>query len=200
LIVYLETNFVIEVAYRQQEVSSCESILGRTNHIDLRVPAVCLCEAHFQYTGRVDRTDETMKKTSVLLGSLKRSKRYAQRADDLDGELGNLVSTTTALDKEHFDMVITRLSEVCRIIGLSPSILKESQSLQTTFGLKPLDSLVAASVLADLSTLQSTSQKIFISRDRKMLADPQLRDRFDAHNCKIFLKFDSADNFITAAL
>ena len=200
MIVYLESNFVLEVAYRQEEVSACEAILGLKGQLDLRVPAVCICEPYFRHLGRIAETEKITQSTSTLLTQLRRSARYTDRANTVSHEFSTLVSNTNDLDKAHLDMALKQICEIANLIPLSADVLGGSQKLQAEFGLKPLDALIVASVLADLSKHQQARPKVFVSRDRKMFYDPQVRELLSNQSCKIITKFTDGEKFIRSML
>ena len=52
MIVYVETNFILELAFQQEQRDACEEILhlSETGSVKLVIPAYCLAEPHEKLT------------------------------------------------------------------------------------------------------------------------------------------------------
>ena len=50
--IYIETNFVLELVFEQEQHTSCEQILalGESGRLRLIIPAYCLAEPHEKLT------------------------------------------------------------------------------------------------------------------------------------------------------
>jgi len=58
--VYVETNFVLELAFDQEQKTQCELILNlcETGKINLIIPAYCLAEPHEKLTRQANHRKE----------------------------------------------------------------------------------------------------------------------------------------------
>ena len=77
--VYVETNFLLEIAYRQEEHVACESLLAAAEEgrLELRVPAVCLTEASASVARRFELR-------SRALNAVRQEEAQLARGDGVD--------------------------------------------------------------------------------------------------------------------
>lgn len=79
--VFVETNFVLELALEQHESPACEKLvdLARAQTIRLLLPAYCFIEPHETLTRRQLDRNALRLQVSKELAQLARSKRLAER-------------------------------------------------------------------------------------------------------------------------
>lgn len=200
MITYIETNFLLELGYRQEHVSSCEKILSLGKTLDLRISAASLCEPYFHYIRRVQQSETVLAPVEQILKQLERSTRFRQRAIESAAALSQLLITTNELDKLHLDLALDTIAQAAHVIPLTAEVTRSSLDLQKRFGLKPLDSIIVASLLLDFPLHQQQRPKVFLTRDKKMFFDADLRKLFDDQTCRIVSSFPDAVSFIEAQL
>lgn len=168
--------------------------------VDLRVPAASLCEPYFHYIRRVQTSERVLTPVEEILKQLSRSTRYRRRAIEYAASLSQLLITTNELDKLHLDMILDQVSKAAYVIPLTNDVTQRSLTMQKQFGLKPLDSIIVASIVLDLSLHQQNRPKVFLTRDKKMFFDADLRNLFDEQSCKIVSSFPDALRYIESSL
>ena len=79
--VYLESNFVLELASLQEQSESCERILslGEAGRVQLAVPAYSLAEPYETLVRRHRRRNRTKNALDWELGQIARSAAYKDR-------------------------------------------------------------------------------------------------------------------------
>ena len=84
--VYVETNFVLELAFQQEELESCEQILRRceAKRIQLVIPAYSLAEPHEKLIRQAKNRSELHRKLHDELEQLKRTELYSSRISNFD--------------------------------------------------------------------------------------------------------------------
>jgi predicted nucleic acid-binding protein len=160
LIVYVETNFVLEIALGQEQASDAESILAlaESRDVDIAYPAIALTEPFSTVTYRqVERArlgDELARQVSLL----RRSIPHSTTVSAIQPVLPLLV----AIGRTETDLVTSvtgRLLRVGRSIPLDADCFAESLAYRGTYGLSPQDAIVLSSIILDLRSQGPTVSK-----------------------------------------
>ena len=85
MIVFIESNFVLELALLQEEHRSCDSILSLAESltIDLAIPAFSLFEPYEVWRRRTRERAELHGRLNREMGQLARTEPYAKIVEDL---------------------------------------------------------------------------------------------------------------------
>lgn len=187
--VYVESNFVLELALQQQHSASCEVMLQRCQEGCCRilVPAYCLAEP---YETLMRRRKERTRMKVELDAQLGQIARTATNAPQLSGfrTVTDLLIRSTEQESRGLDGVSDRLQRVAEVIPLDASILRDSIRCRRAHRLSPQDAIVYASVLAHLAS-GSERKSYFVSRDRHF-ADPDVVEELGSFNCELVRSFD----------
>lgn len=197
--VYVESNFVLELALEQEYSASCESILGlcETGRVCLVVPAFCLAEPHETLTRRrIQRRD--MKKD--LDEELKQIARTATNTAQLSGfeSITDLLVSSAEQESHNLTKISSRLLSAAEFIPLDASVLGNASGYRSTHGFSPQDSIVFASII---SHLQGCHQRksYFISKDSDF-DDQDVVNELGNFNCEIVDTFSRGYHIITRDL
>lgn len=84
MIVYVESNFILEIAHLREEHENCDRILNLsvTGEIQLVLPAFSVGEVYEAQTRRAKRRAELHGKLNAELGELARSRPYRDSRDE----------------------------------------------------------------------------------------------------------------------
>ena len=198
--IYVESNFVLEVALLQEQHKACESILtvceaGETN---LVLPAFCIAEPYETLGSRA-------KHRSNLSGDLTAELRQLLRSEPYQEEEGTLQNVTKLLvrsgeeERQRLNRTLDRILSAAEVIPLERHILRSAITYQASADLSPPDSIVYASVLHHLSTsVQVTS--CFLNRNSKDFDDPDIVNVLDNYNCKMLFRFDSGYDYVQSQI
>jgi predicted nucleic acid-binding protein len=194
--VFVETNFVLEVALEQQDSQSCERILelASSGAIRLVLPAYSLVEPYETLTRR-HRDRESLRKQIVgELKQLARSAPLAQRVATSQ-DVVKLLAESAEHETRQIEMVRARVLSLAEVLPLTNVVINRAADCQTKYDLSPQDAVVYASIRASLDA-DHTAESIFISRNPADFRNPDLRQDLASVQCKYFSSFAIAAQFI----
>jgi predicted nucleic acid-binding protein len=198
--VYVESNFVLELALLQEHHTSCEELLClcEGGRIQLVIPAYSLAEPYETLTRRHRQRKRMKAELDEELRQLARTATYTQRLSGFQ-QLTTLLIDSADEEAKRLEGVRARLLQVAEVIPLEVSILTAANQYQRTHGLDPQDALVYATVLLHLKQYQGP-QSCFLNRNSKDFDDPDLIAELDAYNCKLLPQFDAGCRFVLSCL
>jgi predicted nucleic acid-binding protein len=190
MIVYIESNFVLELAYLQEEHESCEHILvlSEEGKIELVIPAYCVGEPYDSWVRRAKQRTELHERLSQEIRELSRSKPYVKSPKEFQDVTKTLVRSGEE-EKQRLDNAVSRILETATVIPIERDTIKAAIDLQKTRNLSPQDSIVYASVLSHLSRASDES-KCFITKNSKDFANPDIYKDLEDYDCKLLTKFE----------
>jgi len=206
VILLVETNFVLELAYGQEEYASCRALvdLARSNDaVSLALPAYCVGEAYERQIRRQREREALQRRLAAELGELSRSQTHAGRLEEV-GEVTALLAESAEEERRRLESVLVELYEDAMLIPLDESVTREAHRQQRRRGLGPQDALVYASVLAHLrrsagGALPEGSESCFVTRDNDF-ADDDVRADLDDLGCKLLFRFNAALRYVRSRL
>lgn len=197
--VYVESNFVLELALVQEQHASCERILKLGEGGDLRivVPAYSIVEPYETLVRRhLDR--KRLKDTlDRELQQLSRTSGYAHRLSGFEAST-TLLLDSAAEEIQRLEAVRSRLLACASLIALEGSVLATATRQEARHGLSAKDAIVYASVLLHLGT-QAGVPSCFLTRDADF-DDPDIVTELKAHGCKLIPRFDAGLSYLGASL
>ena len=198
--VFVETNFVIEVALEQQEAAACEALpaLAAEHRIRLLVPAYSFVEPHETFTRRHNDREALRSRMSNELAQLARSTPLAERVA-ASQDIVKLLVDSTEYETTRLDEVKQRVWAIAEILPLDSSVLQSAIECQDRFDLSAQDAVVYASIRARLEAGHGVDS-CFVSRNPADFDDPDLRQDLATFNCKYFSSFATAVQYIAHAL
>ena len=127
MIVYVETNFVLEMAYEQEESGSCDSILAlaESGAIELAMPAFSIAESYETLTRRSRRRNEYRERLNREVRELARSTPYARITESWN-ELSPVLRDSVDAEKERLDAVLTEVLDCATIIPTGAETLRRA--------------------------------------------------------------------------
>lgn len=200
MIVYVESNFVLELAYQQEQNESCEYLLKfvSDNHIPLVIPAYCLVEPLVAWNQRSARRKEIADRLSRELRELGRSKPYSELVLESSTITSRLVQSTEE-EKARLDAVIESIASVAHVIPMDFNIIDSAKDYREHLSLSPQDSVVYASVLNHLRN-SSDEDKCFLNKNSKDFMIPEIQDELASHNCRIIPSFGDGLDYLKATI
>ena len=195
--VYVESNFVLELALRQAQSESCQTLVdyAANGQIALVVPAYSLAEPYDTITRRRKERAQVKRDVDSALSQLQRTSAYSDEIDRLR-DLTNLLISSANDEKLHLESAITQLAEVSEVIALVPEIILESLKRQEDFDFSPQDALVYASVVSHLKGSGSEGQNCFLNRDARDFEDQNVVDELSNWGCRLLTDFDDGLDFV----
>lgn len=163
--VYVESNFVLELALQQEQSASCESILSlcETGQVCLVVPAFCLAEPHETLTRRHKERRDMKRALDKELQQLARTTTNTAQLLGFDS-ITDLLASSAEHESRNLSKTSARLLSAAELISLDASVLANASRYQITHSLSPQDSIVYASIISHLRGGHQRKSH-FISRD-----------------------------------
>lgn len=196
--VYVESNFILELAFEREENESCSNLLSlaQSQTIDLALPAFSIGEPYEAWVRRYKQRKELYNRLRLELQELARSKPYQEISENFQEITGLLVKSGED-EKQRLDDVLKKILDVASIIPIESNIIKASISYQTVLSLSPQDAIVYASIIAHLSQTQK-SQNCFITRNSKDFKNPNIISELTGYDCKLLTTFRDGLGYITS--
>ena len=200
MIVYVESNFVLELAFLQEEHQECEEILGLAvaNKITLMLPAFSVGEPYGAWVGRDKQRRELRNKLTNAIRELTRSKPYQELAQELQS-LTDLLVQSSEEEKSRLDTSLDRILSTVTIIPIDANIIRAAINFQHSLDLKPQDSIVYASIISELKVGENKNA-CFITKNSRDFVNPSIKSELNLYNCRLLTTFRDGLGFIRSKL
>lgn len=198
--IYVESNFVLELALLQEQSGSCSNILQlcRQEKAHLVLPAFSIAEP-YETLGRRSRERNTLADSlDSELRQLSRTQPYTERINTLQEVTGFLVRSAEE-ERSRLTQVMKEVLEIAEVIPLDSAIITSASGLEESLGLSPQDAIVLASVLKHLEE-SDDEPSCFLNRNTKDFDDPDIVERLGEHNCSLLPRFDDALRYLRNVL
>ena len=199
-IVYVETNFILEMGYRQAENKFCERIaeLAENGLIALVIPSFSIGESYETSRRREKERDSFVNDLQTRQAQLSYSSEISRLENHIK-TVTDILRGSVVIDFNRLNMVLARLANVAEFISLDPSSLILAQEYQTTLRMEPQDSLVLSSVVSHLSKI-NPDECCFLTKNVKDFGQPRVRNELRERGCRIIYSFEQGLNYISATL
>jgi predicted nucleic acid-binding protein len=194
--IYVETNFVLELAFQQEQFTSCEKILQlcEAGQAQLVIPAYSLAEPHEKLSRQANNRRDLQQMLDAELRQLGRTASYVNRLKSIQ-DIASLLLQSNEEERQRFVAYRVRLLKIAEIIALTTDILVEAAACEASYDLRPQDALVYASVIIHLRQHQPQIA-CFLNRNSKDFDSPDIVDKLNSLNCRMIPRFDHGYDFI----
>jgi predicted nucleic acid-binding protein len=197
VIVYVESNFVLELARQQEEAAEADEILrlAETGRLTLVFPGIATSEplSTLQYYGlERKKLVELMQREFRELGRLQPHKSLVT----LLQPLGQTLLSVERGEMDVLESTIERLLNAGTSVPMTSGVFGEARTFSKTLGISLQDAIVYASVLQDLRARDPAVEKCFISRNPKDFDDPSVTGELKKHGCRYIARFRDGLSFI----
>ncbi len=201
MIVYVESNFVLELALEQEESPAAQSILqlAEEKKIDLAFPALALYEPHWKIEQRSKERQQLHESIRKQLRELQRSGPHQYVAAGLESLLPDMLRVNKS-ETDNFEVALNRLLATGRSLDLTEARFRQSLTYRTRHDLSLQDSVIFAVIIADLQQHVSEEVKCFISRDARAFDDPDVKSELGHYQCRYLRSFRDGLGFIQSNL
>jgi hypothetical protein len=198
--IYVETNFVLELTFEQEQWVSCEKILQlcEADQAKLIIPAYSLAEPHDRLYRQAKRRKELQRSLNNELQKLSRTASYKSRIESIK-DLESLLVQGNEEEQNRFIQYRNRFFNSGEIVALTTEILIKAATYENDYDLPPQDALVYASVIAHLQNSQPL-QSCFLNRNSKDFNIPDIKEELNILNCKPIFQFDQGYSFLRSQL
>lgn len=194
--IYVESNFVLELALFQKQHVSCEDILRlcQAGNAQLIIPAYSLVEPYETLIRRHRQRKQMKAELDSELKQLARTTTYVHRLDGFQNLTALLIDSADE-EAKRLEQTRSLLSQTAEILPLDRAILETATRYQVDHDLSPQDALVYAAVLSHLKR-SGTQQSCFLNNNSKDFDDPDLVEELNGYNCRLLPRFDIGYQFI----
>jgi predicted nucleic acid-binding protein len=198
--VYVETNFVLELAFEQEQCASCEQILQicEAGQAKLILPAYSLAEPHEKLSRQARSRRELQQLLDAELRQLSRTASYTSRIKSIQ-DIASLMVQSNEEERLRFIQYRERLLSTGKVVALTAEILIQAAACETIYDLMPQDALVYASIIEHLRRDQP-QQACFLNRNSKDFDNPDIVDELNQSNCRMIPRFDHGYSFLQSQL
>jgi predicted nucleic acid-binding protein len=198
--IYVETNFVLEIAFEQEQYPSCEKILKlcETDQAQLIIPAYSLAEPHEKLVRQARSRQELQLSLDKELRQLSRKSSYASRIKNIQS-ISSLIVQSSEEEQHRFIQCRERLLQIGEIVSLTTDVLIAAADCENIYDLSPQDAIVYASVIDHLR-LHQPRQACFLNRNSKDFDTPEIVNELNQLNCRMIPRFDHGYSFLKSQL
>jgi len=199
VIVYVETNFLLELAYLQERCDSCQLILdfAKAGKITLALPAFSAAEARFTSRRRTSERREFRESLRKHIREISRSEPFR----GLVAQSSDVVTALVAGDNEartRLEETIEAIEEYGITIPMTGEVISIARRYESIHPLSSQDALVLASVKSHAE--KTAERKCFISQDYRAFNDLGVLDELSTVGCKFVSTFTDGVEHIKSAL
>jgi predicted nucleic acid-binding protein len=198
--IYVETNFVLELVFQQEQYPSCEEVvhLGETGKAQIVIPAYCLAEPHEKLRRQSSNRKELQQMLDAELRQLARTAPYTSRINSIQ-DISSLLIKSNEEERQRFLLYRERLLRTAEIVPLTTEILTAALNYEAKYDLSPQDALVYASVIHHLHQY-SPAESCFLNRNSRDFDNPDIVDELSKINCKMIPRFDDGLRLIQSRI
>lgn len=196
MIVYVETNFILELAYLRSTSDNCQRLvdLARESKISLVIPGFALVEARMAWQNIAKRRNRLHSEVRAELAELARSRPLIGIGEQSQTFITALVDTAQA-DRTRLENAISALAEYAMVLPIDTESIAGAFQVEGRFGFSPQDALVYASIAAHLPKVPGIA-KIFVTQNARDFFIPSVEQELNSHGCKLLTNFESAEAFV----
>jgi len=192
MILITETNFVLELAFRQDEVRECDRLveLAVDGTLELAVPACSLFEPYETLVRRSKARDSLLEAFKREVNELARSEFYVELPRTAE-EIVKPISGSSNVYENSLREALLSIVRVATIIPLSSEVMNKALEFQEGGWISPQDSVVLASVFFFVRD-RAGDPKLFANTNMKDFVRPDVATHFRQYNCKLLNSFTAA--------
>ncbi len=200
MIVYVESNFCLELVFQQEEEVHARDILelAEAGRLELVFPQLAICEPFSTLSRYDNQRRKFLDELNLQLSELDRSAPQ----QPVVASTQPLVTTLARIGQDQanrLEKVVERMLRCGRSIPLTVPLFSKAQQLESRFGLSAQDAIVASSVLGDLDPRKSAKDShAFLSRNSKDFSS--MKEEFSVLGCRYIPKFEHGLQFIRAKI
>jgi predicted nucleic acid-binding protein len=197
MIVYVETNFLLEVVFDQEESTDARFLIEQAvaRRCELRIPNFCIAESVIAFEGRRANRDRLRRELQSVTVQITRSSQHADLTPKSFDLRAGLIRANESQSSEL--RATLRAALACaRFLQPSEPAIDRAEALAEKFKLSFQDSIVLAVILHDAAVEAATGRKIYVSRDRRGFDKDLVRSQLKGVDCTYSGSFKVAADIV----
>ena len=193
--VYVETNFVLELALRQEQWESCQEILelSRDGHCRLTIPALALAEPYGAILRKKKVRDRLGRELRDHLSDIARSEPSRHLKNTFQS-LSDGLHATALFEESNLYSVSRDLLSSAVVLPLTQEILDLGLDYRSAFNLAAEDAIMLATVTSHAREVRTRG--IFVNRNTKDFDNPDIASVLGSHDCLFVSSFEAGVGMI----
>ena len=196
--IYVESNFVLELAWMQEEYESCEKILTlcEAKKATLILPAYSIGETYETLGRHQKRRARLNNELTTEIKQLQRSNLHKDKIESYQ-----MISFLLKSDEEENESLLenhNRLLAIAEILPMEKDVLMSATKAPAKLK-SPQDSIVYASVLKHLR-LHKSEESCFLNKNSKDFNDPDIDEELANNKCKLLFSFRKGYDYISTII
>ncbi|NOK36648.1 DUF4935 domain-containing protein [Corallococcus exercitus] len=203
--VFVETNFVLEMAFEQAQARPCEDLvqLAEAGDIELVIPAFCFIEPADTLRRRIHAHKELQGRLEDELRSRRDTASFSGAQDQAwNAVIGSLVKSTQEAGSR-VKSIRARLLDCAEVVPISGDVINHAVSFQQgNIDLHFPDAVVLASVMARLTEDGNSARhpSFFLNRNKIDFGTSSIKRALKERHCRLITSFDDGLSAIQARL
>lgn len=196
MVVYVETNFLLELAYQQEESAACERLVqaAADGQIRLYIPVFSIVEARVAWRRQTKQRAELLATLRRELRELTRSRPHAELSAKSTDLVAALVGAGEE-DRRRLEVAISAVEGFGTVLPLDATGVRSAYGAENRLNLSAQDATVYASVREHLPRA-GDGPKCFLNRNSRDFANPEIVDEFEQFGCKVLSSFAAGEGYV----
>jgi predicted nucleic acid-binding protein len=193
LTLYVESNFVVEIALGQEELAAAERLMAaaESGAVDLALPALSLSEPFATLTQHARNRARLRTQLDDHLRHLARSLPHRLDVADLH-MIPDVLARIDRREDDRLNHIIERLLTTAIVIETDLATFRRSRQERIRFGLTAQDAIVYAAVLRHLQDAPFGGPHIFASKNKRDFTDARMVRELADLGCTLVYSFSDA--------
>lgn len=197
MILYIETNFVLELVFHQSQAKYADKILSlaEDGKIDLAIPSFSLQEPYWTLDHRKKlrrKSYKALKDSLMTYAQIVPSQRISPILDPILNDIEQMESDQA----ERFAITVNRLLEVAIPLDISGEVLKQALAAPERINQSYFDNAIFFSILENLQIRNIDELKCFTSLNWRDFEHRHIREVLERFNCTYIPNFKDCWNFL----
>lgn len=186
---YVESNFILRLALRQEQRQECERLMqaAESNSLKLAMPVLALFESLYRIRGKSQERAAQDRQLLQMFKELRRTdiEPHLQAASHLH-EARLKLELLDGLERSQLASTIERLGRCAHILGVSTSLFQEAYEYeaQEEMSLESADALMLSAILAHAR--ETEGERFFLTSDSDFSSSPAVRHLLKSAGLQLF--------------
>ncbi|HEX8362984.1 MAG TPA: hypothetical protein VF613_22870 [Longimicrobium sp.] len=201
MIVYVESNFVLEIALLQEQHSACEALLElcAKGQIQILLPTFAMIEPFGALFRRRAERNRVKSRLDNVLRELGRTAPLSEPVREARVRMKDLLGSSSDNELERWKAARARIASVAELIPFEERVLQVAATSEVRLNLAPPDAVIYASVQSHLNQTRP-ALSCFLNRNSMDFQNPALVTELNSLGCKVLPAFDQGLSYVRGML